>query len=75
MQIGSLIDLYDKQCPSCDKPLIGDIPVPLVWEGEYWYHEPCLLRAKRALAVAMKLAHLGYAIAEYVAYRDNLLDN
>jgi len=66
-----LDDLSSKSCVSCDKPLIREKPEVLICERGEWYHEVCLLRAKRAYAQAMKLARLGYAIQEYIAYREN----
>jgi len=66
-------DFCNKSCPQCDQPLVGTKPQSLVLgEDKYWYHEGCLLRAKRAFAAAMKLAHLGYIIAEYCATRENI---
>ena len=72
MQFGAWVDFCNKQCGYCDKPVIGDKPVSIVFDGDGWYHETCLLRAKRALAGAMKLARLGYAITAYCATRDNV---
>lgn len=64
-------DLSRLECASCDKPLLSDPRVPLIYEpGDGWYHEKCFLKAKRALAAATKLARLSRAIAEYAYYRD-----
>ena len=66
-------DFLKKSCSAsdCGKKLISDPPVALVFENNMWFHEPCLLRAKRAFAQARRLAKLGYYIAEYVAIREN----
>lgn len=56
----------------CGKKLIGDPPVALAYEDNLWFHESCLLRAKRAYAAAMKLARLSYAIQVYCAARENV---
>lgn len=61
-----------KQCAQCDKSLVGDQPQSLIFTDGDWYHERCLLRAKHALADAMRLARLGYAISVYVASREDL---
>jgi hypothetical protein len=54
-----------KPCPQCDQPLIGGMPQPLVFENGVWTHGVCLLRAKRALAGATKLATIAYAMTAY----------
>mgnify|MGYP001612866855 CR=1 FL=1 len=67
-------DFCNKSCSACDcgKKLVGDPPVALAFEDNMWFHEVCLLRAKRAFALASKLAQLGYAIAVYCAARENI---
>ena len=73
MIFGDWIDFCNRKCSAsdCDRMLVDDHPEPLVFEDGMFYHEECLLRAKRAFAAAMYLARLGRAIAEYVYYRDN----
>ena len=73
MQYGDWFDFCNRSCTAadCGKPLVGEVPQSLIYENGNWYHEVCLLRAKRAFAGARKLAQLGYAIAVYVANRDN----
>lgn len=72
MQFGTWENFCNKPCTSCDKSLIGEKPQALAFEGGDWYHESCLLRAKRAFAAAMVLARLNYSIAEYVANREDV---
>ena len=74
MLYGNWEDFANRKCGSCKKPLVGEKPVALVMEYDCWFHEPCLLAAKRSLAGAMALARLTLAVNEYVAYRDNLLE-
>ena len=72
MLFGHWTDFCNRSCTAsdCGKPLVSDPPQSLIYENGDWYHENCLLRAKRAFAGARKLAQIGYAIAVYVANRD-----
>ena len=68
MPSGIWADLSDKRCCQCDQPLDARAIQDL---GE-WYHEVCLLHAKRALAEANKLADLAYVIQVYIAHREDI---
>ena len=70
MQFGNWEDFANRKCGSCKKPLVGEKPVALVMEYDCWFHEPCLLQAKRQLAGAMMLARVTSAVAEYQARRE-----